>query len=559
METDQGLSPGAGEASSSRYQALYRKFRPETFSQIRGQEAVVTTLKNQVRSGRLGHAYLFTGTRGTGKTTAAKILARAANCEDLRDGDPCGKCASCQRILRGANLNVTEMDAASNNGVDSIREIVSEVNYPPAEGRFRVYIIDEVHMLSAGAFNALLKTLEEPPDYVIFILATTEVHKIPITILSRCQRFDFHRISVGEIGDQLKEISEKEGIPVEDRALEYLAVLGDGSMRDALSLMERCVNFHVGKALSYEMVLEVLGTADLSSFSGLFGAVVGGDVKACLDILQRVLLEGRELRQFCSDYLQYLRDLLLVKAAGESARELMELGDEAFAQLKKDAGLFESEGLFRHIRIISSLCDELRYSTQKRIKVETCLIRLCRPEMERDDSGLRERIRRLEEKLERLENAPQRQVIYASAPPAGTEKREEDEEKRPKVLPPALPEAVRKLAAEWDQAVNCFPPPLREYLRLGDPRVNEEGCLVLAFFEDSVGYVTIKEKKSEVEQLLGEYAGGSVTIKVEATRNKKDASLSLEDVKQLIRAGGGDLEGVELTDRDPGDEGMEGA
>ncbi len=549
METEQSILPGTEEASSSRYQALYRKFRPETFSQIRGQEAVVTTLKNQVRSGRLGHAYLFTGTRGTGKTTAAKILARAANCEDIRDGDPCGRCASCQRILKGANLNVTEMDAASNNGVDSIREIVSEVNYPPAEGRFRVYIIDEVHMLSAGAFNALLKTLEEPPDYVIFILATTEVHKIPITILSRCQRYDFHRISVAEIRDQLKEISEKEGIPVEDKALEYLAVLGDGSMRDALSLMERCVNFHVGRALSYEMVLEVLGTADLSCFSGLFGAVAGGDVKAALDILRRVLLEGRELRQFCSDYLQYLRNLLLVKAAGESARELMELGDEAFAQLIKDAGLFESEGLFRHIRIISSLCDELRYSTQKRIKVETCLIRLCRPEMERDDSGLRERIRRLEEKLERLENAPQRQVIYASAPPSGTEKQEE--EKSPKVLPPALPEAVRKLAAEWDQAVNRFRQPLREYLRLGEPRVDEEGCLVLAFSEGSFGYLTIKEKKTELEQVLGEYAGGSVTLKVDAAKDKQDASLSLEDVKKLILEGGGDLEGVDLTDRDP--------
>ena len=255
------------------YMALYRKWRPTTFEDVKGQDHIVQTLKNQITSGRIGHAYLFCGTRGTGKTSIAKIFARAVNCEHPVDGSPCGESQTCKNIASGASLNVVEIDAASNNGVENIRDIREQVQYPPTEGRYRVYIIDEVHMLSTGAFNALLKTLEEPPSYVIFILATTEIHKIPITVLSRCQRYDFKRITIQTLTARLKELSEAEGIDVEDKALTYIAKAADGSMRDALSLLDQCVAFHFGERLTYDHVLDILGAVDTTIFSKMFRAV----------------------------------------------------------------------------------------------------------------------------------------------------------------------------------------------------------------------------------------------------------------------------------------------
>ena len=252
------------------YVALYRKFRPSVFEDVKGQDHIVTTLKNQIKSDRVGHAYLFCGTRGTGKTSVAKILAKAVNCEHPVDGSPCGECEMCKEIQAGNSMNVIEIDAASNNGVDNVREIIDEVSYSPTKGKKKVYIIDEVHMLSTGAFNALLKTLEEPPSYVLFILATTEVQKIPITILSRCQRYDFHRINIDNIEARLRQVVDSEGITVEDRALRYIAKAADGSMRDSLSLLDQCVAFNYGQELTYDKVLNVLGAVDTDVFSRLF-------------------------------------------------------------------------------------------------------------------------------------------------------------------------------------------------------------------------------------------------------------------------------------------------
>ncbi|WP_337606413.1 DNA polymerase III subunit gamma/tau [Claveliimonas sp.] len=241
------------------YMALYRKFRPGEFEDVKGQDAIVTTLKNQIRTDRIGHAYLFCGTRGTGKTTVAKIFAKAVNCEHPNEGSPCGECAMCRSIAAGTSMNVIEIDAASNNGVDNIREIREEVAYRPTEGKYKVYIIDEVHMLSIGAFNALLKTLEEPPEYVIFILATTEAHKIPVTILSRCQRYDFKRISIDTISGRLDELIKKEGLDVEEKAVRYIARMADGSMRDALSLLDQCAAFYIGQRLTMTMCWKYWG------------------------------------------------------------------------------------------------------------------------------------------------------------------------------------------------------------------------------------------------------------------------------------------------------------
>ncbi|MBQ6322200.1 MAG: DNA polymerase III subunit gamma/tau, partial [Lachnospiraceae bacterium] len=300
------------------YTALYRKFRPETFDQVKGQDHVVITLRNQILSGRIGHAYLFCGSRGTGKTSVAKIFARAVNCEHpLADGSPCGTCECCRAIADGSSLNVIEIDAASNNGVDNVRQIREEVSYSPSQGKYKVYIIDEVHMLSAGAFNALLKTLEEPPSYVIFILATTEVHKIPVTVLSRCQRYDFHRLSQEEIALRLQDLLEREGVAAQKQAVDYIARVADGGMRDALSLADQCISFYLGEELTYERVLDVLGTVDEEELSRFFRELQAKDLKAAFSHLDDMLYRGRDIDQLVRDYIWYQRNILMVKTADQ--------------------------------------------------------------------------------------------------------------------------------------------------------------------------------------------------------------------------------------------------
>ena len=336
------------------YTALYRKWRPVSFEDVKGQDPVVQTLKNQITSERIGHAYLFCGTRGTGKTSIAKIYARAVNCEHPIDGSPCNQCAACRSILAGASMNVVEIDAASNNGVENIRDIREQVQYPPTEGKYRVYIIDEVHMLSIGAFNALLKTLEEPPSYVIFILATTEVHKIPVTILSRCQRYDFKRISVDTIADRLRELTQAEQIHVEDKALMYIAKAADGALRDALSLLDQCIAFHYGTLLTYDNALEVLGAVDSSVFSRMFGAVTEGRTKDCITELEEIVIQGRELGQFVTDFIWYLRNLLLIQSA-DDPEGLVDMSEENLRQLKADSTKTDGNTLMRYIRVFSDL------------------------------------------------------------------------------------------------------------------------------------------------------------------------------------------------------------
>ena len=328
------------------YTALYRKFRPGEFEDVKGQDAIVTTLKNQIQTDRIGHAYLFCGTRGTGKTSVAKIFAKAVNCQHPVEGSPCGECAMCRSIAAGTSMNVIEIDAASNNGVDNIREIREEVAYRPTEGRFKVYIIDEVHMLSIGAFNALLKTLEEPPEYVIFILATTEAHKIPVTILSRCQRYDFKRISIETISDRLRELIDKEGLDVEDKAVRYIARMADGSMRDALSLLDQCTAFYIGKRLTYDNVLEVLGAVDADVFSRLLRELLERDVKKVIETVDELVMQGRELSQMAADFTWYLRNLLLVQSS-EEMEDVLDVSTENLARIKEESQMIGTDELIR--------------------------------------------------------------------------------------------------------------------------------------------------------------------------------------------------------------------
>ncbi len=380
------------------YTALYRKWRPAGFDDVKGQDHIVAALKNQILSNRIGHAYLFTGTRGTGKTSVAKIFAKAVNCEHPIDGSPCHTCATCRAIAAGASLNVSEIDAASNNGVDNIREIREEVQYSPAEGKYRVYIIDEVHMLSTGAFNALLKTLEEPPAYVIFILATTEVHKIPITVLSRCQRYDFRRIEGETIVERLSEMALGEDIDVTDQALRYIARKGDGSMRDSISLFDQCIAFYYGQELTYEKVLDVLGAVDNEIFSSFFNDLISGNTAACIDTIDNLLLQGRELGQFVTDFIWYLRNLLLVMTSDVTA-DVLDMTEEGLAQLRSEAKQLNMNQLMRYIRVLSDLSNQMRYATSKRVLLELAIIRLAHPEMEQTPDAVLQRLNSLEEQM----------------------------------------------------------------------------------------------------------------------------------------------------------------
>lgn len=439
------------------YQALYRKWRPGEFEEVKGQEHIVKTLKNQIMAERIGHAYLFCGTRGTGKTTVAKLFAKAVNCEHPVDGSPCNCCASCKAINAQTSMNVIEIDAASNNGVENIREIRENVQYSPTQGKYKVYIIDEVHMLSIGAFNALLKTLEEPPAYVIFILATTEAHKIPVTILSRCQRYDFKRISIDTIAQRLTDLMKREQIEVEDRAIYYIAKAADGSMRDALSLLDQCISFYLGETLTYDHVLEVLGAVDLEVLSTLFHRIVENDVDGLLHHIERLVMDGREMTQLVSDFTWYLRNLLFVQESPD-LKEVLEVSDEQLENLKKDAALCSSDTLMRFIRITSELSNRLRYSTQKRIEVEVAFVKLCRPQMEQDSDSLLERLRQLEDTVAKL----QKEGIAMPAKECPRQDRIEDlQEKKPSVeeisrhlqenLKPAELEDLKQLVGKMDQ------------------------------------------------------------------------------------------------------------
>ncbi len=378
------------------YVALYRKFRPKTFDQVKGQDHIVRTLKNQIKNNRIGHAYLFTGTRGTGKTSVAKILAKAVNCQDPKDGEPCCECENCIAALQGTFMDIVEIDAASNTGVEDIRRVIEEIQYTPARGKYKVYIIDEVHMLSMNAFNAFLKTLEEPPEYVVFILATTEPHKLPATILSRCQRYDFKRIETDVIADNLAGLLKEEGIEAEENAVRYVARAGDGSMRDALSLLDRCVAFSLGEKITYENVLAILGTVDTEDFSMLYRAVYAGSVVEALKIIEKTIDSGRDLTPFISDFIMYLRNLLILNVGGKSGTDILGVSEENLKLLMEDAKGANGEILMRYIRILSELLNQLRFSSEKQILTEVAMIRLARPQMETGLDSVLDRLRQLE-------------------------------------------------------------------------------------------------------------------------------------------------------------------
>ena len=519
------------------YTALYRKFRPTVFEDVKGQEHIVTTLKNQIRSGRTSHAYLFCGTRGTGKTTIAKIFAKAVNCEHPVDGSPCGECAICRSIAAGTSMNVIEIDAASNNGVDSIRQIVEEVNYSPAEGKYKVYIIDEVHMLSIGAFNALLKTLEEPPAYVIFILATTEVHKIPITILSRCQRYDFRRISIDTIADRLKELTQKEQVQIEEKAVRYIAKVADGSMRDALSLLDQCIAFYFEQELTYDKVLDVLGAVDTGVFSRMLREILKGDAAAALGVLQDIVLQGRELSQFVTDFAWYLRNLLLIKSA-DGVEDIIDVSSDNLVRLKEEAELAENDTIMRYIRILSELSGQIRYAAQKRILIEMAIIKLCRPAMETDTASLADRIRQVEEKLEK--GIPIMAVNpgagNGSVPGNGTAPLQGGEKPVGKAeLPKAIPEDIQNVVSRWSRIVDETANPMKSYLKNAYPSLSGDGKL-LVVVQDGLpsDYFKRQENRDQLKAVISSVTGKDMEIIIQSAENGRNPEDLYPDLTRLV-------------------------
>ena len=523
------------------YTALYRKFRPDNFDDVKGQDHIVTTLTNQIKHNRIGHAYLFCGTRGTGKTTVAKILAKAVNCEHPVNGSPCNECAMCKAIQTGTAMNVIEIDAASNNGVDNIREIREEVSYRPTEGNYKVYIIDEVHMLSTGAFNALLKTLEEPPSYVMFILATTEAHKIPITILSRCQRYDFHRITIDTIAARLDELLKIEGVEAEEKAVRYVAKAGDGSMRDALSLLDQCIAFYLGQTLTYDKVLDVLGAVDTEVFSKLLRKVIQGDVTSSIHILEELIVGGRELSQFVGDFTWYLRNLLLVKTS-ENPEEAIDVCSENMKLLKEESTMLEVETLMRYIRIFSDLSNQIRYATQKRVLVEIALIKLCRPAMETNLDSVLDRIRSLEQQMA---ERPVQQVIVqngAVSQPGGMTDAAGDSVlggKKEAAPVKAAPEDLQKIVAGWRAITGQTSGMFKQMLQKAVPKYNGETGEPILYveFQDFLGqsYVDNPEAKQELQEVIARQTGKTVEIQMLVANQHQHTNLSRITVDQAIR------------------------
>lgn len=562
------------------YMALYRKWRPDTFEEVKGQDHVVTTLKNQIINNRIGHAFLFCGTRGTGKTSIAKLFAKAVNCEHPINGSPCNECVACRAIADGSSMNVIEIDAASNNGVDNIRQIREEVQYSPSEGKYKVYIIDEVHMLTQGAFNALLKTLEEPPAYVIFILATTESHKIPITISSRCQKYEFRRISVETISDRLMELLGREQIEAEKKAVDYIAKAADGSMRDALSILDQCIAFNIGKELTYENVLDTIGAVDIDVFARLLDCVIKLDVVGAIDLVDEVVWQGRELSRFVSEFTWFLRNVLLVKVSPEADQKL-DMSAENLERLRQLAAQIDTDALIRYINIFSDTSANIKYAVQKRIVLELAVIKLCKPEMETDYSALLDRVRVLEQKLESgaagsvvagnngigssvsegvtasagatvqgagavsqelldqiCTRLKQEGMQIGNAPAMGEADIEAASKKLSEQLKKELPEAnyneLREFVEQWDIIMDGYQNITKKFLEKARININEaKDGLYLAYVQNednkqAIAYFEGKERMAALREHIEKVTGRQVKIELKVVSKNSDAAQEIE-------------------------------
>ena len=508
------------------YQALYRKWRPQTFADVIGQQHITDTLRAQLQSGRLSHAYLFTGTRGTGKTTCAKILARAVNCENPVNGDPCNECAACRGILDGSVLDVTEIDAASNNGVDNIRDLRDETRYTPAQVKKRVFIIDEVHMLSIGAFNALLKTLEEPPEHVLFIMANTELHKVPATILSRCQRFDFRRIGAEDIARRLLDVAGGEGIGLTEGAARLIARLADGAMRDALSMLDRAA---AAGAVDEQTVTAALGVMGQDDSLRLAGSLKAGDLAAAVGLLDEYYNAGRDLASVYDQMLGLIRDALLVKTSKTDVSALISPAYSVQTLQKLCDGLAAST-LIAWSRVIGDALDRMRSAANRRVEAELCAVRLCSLDADSYDT-LGGRVEALEEKLKNGVPVQAAQPMPASGTAAGIgdEPPPPDDSDAPDwaggqedIRAPGKNEAAAPAAADWphwpallEALTGKINTGAHTNLKLSARGIEEDGALVI-LCEDGITAMLAKAEPTMkvIRAQAAALAGAPVKVKV---------------------------------------------
>ena len=515
------------------YQALYRRYRPARFEDFVGQEAVIKTLRSQIMSGRIAHAYLFCGTRGTGKTSTAKVFARAVNCEHPENGDPCGQCPTCKALAEENSLDILEIDAASNNGVDEIRDLREKVKYPPQTGRYRVYIIDEVHMLSQGAFNALLKTLEEPPAYVVFILATTEPQKLPATILSRCQRFDFGRIPAHQIIERL-HVALKEGqIQAEDAALARIARAAEGGMRDAWSIMDMCLSYAQEEdgGLTEELVLRVLGAADKSFLFAFADKLIDSDAAGALALIDEMMRKGREVQVFVRDVSAHLRALMLADICDEEQLSgLLEVTHEDAAEYIQQAKRTSHTRLMRMLDLFLASETDMKWAAQPRFALETAALRACAPEESLQVEALAARVDELERRLREgvMMAVPAKKSAKAAPSEAPSVQTEAPEIAKEAPKGPA-PDAERI----WQEAMRQAKqkPQLFGMLKFGRLVSGENGLFTVVYPKATgaayVKMLSIPEKNEEVAGYLTQAAGYPCTFRaaIEGTVQESDKAI----------------------------------
>lgn len=524
------------------YTALYRKWRPIVFGDVVGQSHITMTLKNQIKNDSVAHAYLFCGTRGTGKTSTAKIFARAINCLAPKDFNPCNECEICQGILNESIMDVIEIDAASNNGVDNIRELRENVKYPPSKAKFKVYIIDEVHMLSQGAFNALLKTLEEPPSYVLFVLATTEPQKIPATILSRCQRFDFKRVTADDIFSRLKYICSEMEIHTEDEALELIVRNSDGAVRDALSILDQCLSFSEGE-LTYEKVIETLGLVTDEFLFKLTEAIYKEDSSKAMELIDELVGSGKDISQFIKSFVNHFRNLMMTKMT-KSLEAVIDISEENIERLKEQGKEFELNTIIRVINILSQTEAEVRWSSQPRILLELAVVKLIQPRIDESYEGLIDRINKLEKRIQdvKFENTKanyslpqQKKVVVRESDVRNANKselkhvkenvaREDIQPKQDDIV--SQDNMVSKVSLNFDEIKSKWNAILKEIRRRkvsthavlmeGKPAKIEENRLIIAF-KDGFWFhkdATSKKNNSEfIENIIFEATGQKVKLK----------------------------------------------
>ena len=531
------------------YLALYRKFRPRTFNEVVGQDHIVKALRNQIKTNRIGHAYLFCGTRGTGKTTLARIFAKAINCENPNDGNPCLECSQCKDIESSRALNVIEIDAASNNGVDNIRQLREEVEFPPADGKYKVYIIDEVHMLSQSAFNALLKTIEEPPEYAIFILATTESYKLPVTIISRCQRYDFRRISLESIKNQVMDLCTMENIQITPDAALFIAKCADGSMRDALSILDQCSAICYGEELDLNKVVNILGVTDLSNYKELLLNIYNNDTLNSINALKQIISRGVELKQFTTDFIWYIRNVML-SISNETNEDMLDTTPEQLDEYKELAKIIPTNTLISYINLLSDTLNDMRGSDNERTLIEVAIIKMSNPStapiyntsandvassdtnnssasnnsLDKNDAI----IALLNDKVKQLENKISDINVSGSIP-----KVEQEEKPKKKVLAKAIPEDVKQLIKNKNKILQNLSGFNRAYMNAANLSVDDNGTLLLVFKDSTIAKKT-DENLDEIKAKIQEIINKEINIRVETLKNNDKFEDNYQDIEKLI-------------------------